>query len=187
MESQRPVSWERYSGSLDIWMEIQAYPSETGLSVYFRDVTDRKRRERQLEQYERIIETVEDGIYVLDGDGRFTMVNDAYVALTGYDRDELIGSHASLVVDEQVMDHARQVAEDESDMPTVETDLETESGERRPVEATVTSITTDESGSERIGVVRDITERKERQRRLEESEQRYRTLAELPERRRRPV
>jgi PAS domain S-box-containing protein len=178
MESQRPVSWERYSGSLDIWMEIQAYPSETGLSVYFRDVTDRKRRERQLEQYERIIETVEDGIYVLDGDGRFTMVNDAYVALTGYDRDELIGSHASLVVDEQVMDHARQVAEDESDMPTVETDLETESGERRPVEATVTSITTDESGSERIGVVRDITERKERQRRLEESEQRYRTLAE---------
>ncbi|QCS43046.1 PAS domain S-box protein [Natrinema versiforme] len=178
METQQPQSWERYSDSLDIWMEIQAYPSETGLSVYFRDITDRKRRERQLEQYERIIETIEDGIYALDEDGRFTMVNDAYVELTGYDRDELLGSHASLVVDEPVMDLAQRIATDESDEPTVETTLETKAGEERPVEATVTSITTDENGTGRIGVVRDITERRERQRKLEASEQRYRTLAE---------
>ncbi|OAQ53637.1 histidine kinase [Natrinema mahii] len=178
MATQKPVSWERYSESLDVWMEIQAYPSETGLSVYFRDVSERKRRERQLEQYERIIETVEDGIYVLDAEGQFTMVNDAYVELTGYDREELLGSHASLVVDERVVALAREIAADERDEPTVEADLETKAGERRPIEATVTSVTTADRGRERIGVVRDVTERKARQRRLEESEQRYRTLAE---------
>ncbi|OLZ41324.1 histidine kinase [Natrinema saccharevitans] len=178
MATQEPVSWERYSESLEIWMEIQAYPSETGLSVYFRDISERKRRERQLEQYERIIETVEDGIYVLDADGRFTMVNDAYLELTGYDREELLGSHASLVVDERVMALARKIAADERDEPTVQADLETKSGDRRPIEATVTSVTTADRGRERIGVVRDVTERKARQHRLEASEQRYRTLAE---------
>ncbi len=178
MATQEAVSWERYSESLGIWMEIQAYPSETGLSVYFRDISDRKARERRLEQYERIIETVEDGIYVLDDEGRFATVNDAYAELTGYDRAELLGSHASLVVDEGAMATAREIATDERDERTVETDIETKSGDRRPVEATVTSITTAERGRERIGVVRDITERRERQRRLEESEQRYRTLAE---------
>ncbi|WP_254763517.1 PAS domain S-box protein [Natrinema marinum] len=178
MATQRPLSWERYSESLGIWMEIQAYPSETGLSVYFRDITDRKRRERQLEQYERIIETVEDGIYVLEEDGRFVTVNDAYVDLTGYDRDELLESHASLVVDEQVMELARRVAADESDASTIEAELETSGGDRVPVEATVTSTASTDTGRQRIGVVRDITDRKERQRKLEESEQRYRTLAE---------
>ncbi|SEQ41200.1 PAS domain S-box protein [Natrinema salaciae] len=177
METQNPVLWERYSGSLDIWMEIQAYPSETGLSVYFRDISDRKQRERQLEQYERIIETIEDGIYVLDEDSRFTMVNDAYVALTGYDRDELLGSHASLVVEEPVMELAQKVAVDESDEPTIETEIETKSGEQRPIEATVTSVTSDGAGRERIGVVRDVTERKERQRRLEESNERLEQFA----------
>ncbi|WP_226481989.1 PAS domain S-box protein [Natrinema amylolyticum] len=178
METQQSVSWERYSDSLGIWMEIQAYPSETGLSVYFRDISDRKQRERHLEQYERIIETIEDGIYVLDEEGRFTMVNDAYAALTGYDRDELLGSHGSLVVDERVMETAQRIAANESDEPAIETVLETKSGEQVPIEATVTSITTADTGRERIGVVRDVTERQERQRRLEESEQRYRTLAE---------
>ncbi|RZH67427.1 PAS domain S-box protein [Natrinema altunense] len=177
METQQPVSWQRYSDSLDIWMEIRAYPSETGLSVYFQDITDRKRRERHLEQYERIIETIEDGIYVLDENDRFSMVNEAYTDLTGYDRDELLGSHASLVADEQVMALAQRIAA-ESDDSTIEASVETKSGTRIPVEATVTSIATADTGPERIGVVRDVTERKERQRRLEASEQRYRTLAE---------
>ncbi|QSW98055.1 PAS domain S-box protein [Haloterrigena alkaliphila] len=175
LETQEPISFERRSEPLGIWAQVQVYPSETGLSIYFRDISERKARERELRTYETIVETIEDGIYELDADGRFTTVNDAYVALTGYDREELIGAHASLVVDESVMNLAREVAADESDVPTVETELETTSGERIPVEATVTSVG---DGPERVGVVRDVTEREERQRRLEESEQRYRTLAE---------
>ncbi|WP_137289619.1 PAS domain S-box protein [Natronorubrum halophilum] len=200
MRTQETLSWERYSGTLEMWMEIQAYPSETGLSVYFRDITDRKRREQQLERYERIIETVEDGIYALDENDRFTTVNEAYAELTGYDRDELLGAHASLVVDDAVMGLARKVAADESDVPTIDATLETKAGTRVPIEATVTklptvhsarssvatssieSLTLDGEGDTesyaRVGVVRDVTDRKERQRRLEASEQRYRTLAE---------
>ncbi|WP_254766646.1 bacterio-opsin activator domain-containing protein [Salinilacihabitans rarus] len=50
MTTQRPVSFERASTQLGIWVEVRAYPSESGLSVYFRDVTDRKERERELQR-----------------------------------------------------------------------------------------------------------------------------------------
>jgi len=41
--------FEYFFAVLDTWLEIHAYPSNDGLSVYFRDVTDRKRNEKQIE------------------------------------------------------------------------------------------------------------------------------------------
>ncbi|ELY43046.1 PAS domain S-box protein [Natronorubrum tibetense] len=178
LTTQEPVSFEQYVEPMGIWAQVQVYPSETGLSIYFRDVTEEKTRERELITYETIFETVEDGIYVIDGEGRFTAANEAYAAMTGYDRDELIGTHASIVVDESVMDLAREIAAEESDVPTVEAELETKAGGCVPIEATVTALSVTGSDRERVGVVRDVTKRKERQRKLEASEQRYRTLAE---------
>ncbi|RQG98651.1 PAS domain S-box protein [Natrarchaeobius oligotrophus] len=180
MDEQVHVSFETYVASLDAWLEFDAYPSDTGLSVYFRDRTERKTRERELLTYETIVETVEDGIYVIDENDRFTSVNEAYTELTGYARDEIVDEHASLVVDEEVVQLARELAVDDAVGPTIETELETRGGDRVPIEATVTAVRAGEGDDEfeRIGVVRDVTERKERQRRLEESEERYRTLAE---------
>ncbi|QLK25171.1 PAS domain-containing protein [Natrinema zhouii] len=48
METQEPTSFEEYFPPLEAWYEVHAYPSETGLSVYFRDVTDSKGTEREL-------------------------------------------------------------------------------------------------------------------------------------------
>ncbi|RLM81548.1 PAS domain S-box protein, partial [Halobellus sp. Atlit-38R] len=63
METQESVSFESYYEPLDLWTEVTAYPSPDGLSVFFADVTDRKRRERVLE---RLLGTVE-GIQRADG------------------------------------------------------------------------------------------------------------------------
>ena len=50
MSTQEPVSFEEYySEPIDAWLEVRAYPSETGLSIYFQDITERKERERFLE------------------------------------------------------------------------------------------------------------------------------------------
>jgi len=55
LETQKPTEFELYYEPLDFWVNARAYPSETGLSVYFRDITERKERERQLhEQRERL-------------------------------------------------------------------------------------------------------------------------------------
>lgn len=53
MYDQETVSFEEcYPEPLDAWFEVRAYPSETGLSVYFRDITERKEHERQLRESE---------------------------------------------------------------------------------------------------------------------------------------
>jgi light-regulated signal transduction histidine kinase (bacteriophytochrome) len=42
IETNQQVFFEDYFQPLDKWFEISAYPSENGLSVYFKDVTERK-------------------------------------------------------------------------------------------------------------------------------------------------
>jgi PAS domain S-box-containing protein len=55
-------------------------------------------RERELERYETVVEAAGDPIYTLDSSGRFTDVNDAMVAFTGYDRAQLLGEHVSVIM-----------------------------------------------------------------------------------------
>ncbi|WP_152040764.1 PAS domain S-box protein [Salinigranum salinum] len=60
MESQETVAFEEYYPPLAAWFEVRAYPSETGLSVYFRDVSERKANERRLEQRAKQFQTFGD-------------------------------------------------------------------------------------------------------------------------------
>lgn len=48
METQEAVTFEEHHAPLSTWFEVSAYPFEDGLSVYFRDVTERKEREETL-------------------------------------------------------------------------------------------------------------------------------------------
>ncbi|AHG04491.1 histidine kinase [Halobacterium sp. DL1] len=48
-ETQEPRSFEVYADTVDAWLEFNVYPSESGLSIYFRDVTERKVYEQKLE------------------------------------------------------------------------------------------------------------------------------------------
>jgi PAS domain S-box-containing protein len=47
MTSGNSVHFEEFNPWLDIWVEINAYPSEGGLAIYFRDITERKRAEEE--------------------------------------------------------------------------------------------------------------------------------------------
>jgi PAS domain S-box-containing protein len=51
------------------------------------DITERKRME---EQYRTIVSTALDGFWIVDMQGRFLDVNDAYCNLVGYSREELL-------------------------------------------------------------------------------------------------
>ncbi|MXV63543.1 PAS domain-containing protein [Natronorubrum sp. JWXQ-INN-674] len=56
MKTQEPTSFEEYFPPLETWFEVHAYPSQTGLSVYFRDVSERKRVERELHENNRTLQ-----------------------------------------------------------------------------------------------------------------------------------
>ncbi|MFA9503166.1 PAS domain S-box protein [Natrinema sp. H-ect1] len=150
-----------------------------GLS-FAQDVTEQVERENDLERYETIVEVVNDGVYVVDEDGYFTMVNETYAAMLGYDPSDLIGEHVSLVADETVIDRARELESDTAagELPTIEAPIRTADGDTIPMEASFAMLPTDDSSWHRVGVARDISERKAWERELEESERRYRTLVE---------
>jgi PAS domain S-box-containing protein len=135
-----------------------------------RDITERKERERQLERYETVVETVNDGIYVVDQNGRYTMVNEEYASMVGYDTEELVGQHVTEVVDEEVARRARELEAEmlsgERESASVEAELETPDGETVVAEATFAILPSDDGDYERISDVRDVTERKEREREL---------------------
>ncbi|SDN60948.1 EAL domain-containing protein [Vreelandella arcis] len=42
-------NFEYFCADLDTWLEIHAYPTKDGLTVYFRDITERKQSEDQIE------------------------------------------------------------------------------------------------------------------------------------------
>jgi PAS domain S-box-containing protein len=44
------VHFEEYYTKLNLWLEVSAYPSAAGLSIYFKDVSERKRNEEELKK-----------------------------------------------------------------------------------------------------------------------------------------
>ncbi|PSP64187.1 hypothetical protein BRC79_10425 [Halobacteriales archaeon QH_8_67_27] len=174
VETNESVFFEAYYPPLETWFGVSAHPSESGLSVYFRNVTERKERERELERYEAIVETVEDGIYVVDEDGYFTQVNEAYASMVGRSRETLVGKHVSAInPDEEALERVQDLedtlASGETATASLEATLTRPDGSEWVGEAIFSLMETDD-GYERVGVVRDVTERKERERELEQYE-----------------
>ena len=79
----------------DRWYEVHVYPGPDGVSVYFRDVSDRKRAEAQLrdseERFRAAFEQSVVGMVFADPEGRVSRVNDAFCALVGRRPDQLLG------------------------------------------------------------------------------------------------
>ena len=101
-----PVEFEARHGPLERWFEVRAYPDDDdGLSVFLRDVGERKRRERELrrsrERYRALAENVPNGAVVLvDDDRRFQVVRGGGLAGTGVDPEKLEGRRVSEALEE---------------------------------------------------------------------------------------
>jgi len=119
-----------------------------------------------------LVDAVGDPLYVLDGDGEIVRVNDAMVAYTGYERDELVGRAIGEILPAPEYTRATKrlasLATDEADTSdTFETTLVTKDGELIHSEAKVTVLTDDGEYVGSVGVLRDIRGRKQRERDLE--------------------
>ena len=145
-----------------------------GTAGVIRDITERTERKRELERYETILQAVGDPVYTLDDEGRLTVVNDAMEELSGYDRDELVGEHiALLMTDGDVADGealiAELLADEDRTNGTFEMALVTADGREIPCENHVALLPTDDDQFRgTAGVIRDITDRKQRERQLEQ-------------------
>ena len=89
------VTFEEFYRPLDAWLEVRAFPSADGLSVFYQDVSARKRGEQALreseERYRQLLESTGEGVYGIDLGGRFTFVNRAAGRMLGFTRAQIIG------------------------------------------------------------------------------------------------
>ncbi|MFC7074070.1 PAS domain S-box protein [Halovenus rubra] len=146
-----------------------------GANGTMQDITERKEREQELERHRKIIQTVDDGVYVLDETGHFELVNDAMTELTGYDTEELLGEHTSYIKSDEVVERAESTVrsmifdEHEDAEVTLELDIQRSDGSEFPAEDHLTLLWDDDG--ERFegttGIIRNITERKQREQELQ--------------------
>ena len=134
---------------------------------------ERARAQRERDRRLEAIETASEGISILDEDGRFVYVNEAYADIYGYDPEAMVGEHWELIYD---ADEARAVRDEV--LPVVEETGEWE-GETIGLRADGTTFIEDHTVSKTadggfVCTVVDVTDRK---RRVEEYD-RYRTLVE---------
>lgn len=120
METQETVSLEERYEPIGRDFSVTAYPSESGLSVYFRDITERKERERELVLKTRAIDTAPIGITITDPNEEgnpIVYANDKFEEITGYDSQRVVGRNCRFLqgeaTDEAAVDRLRTAVEHE--------------------------------------------------------------------------
>jgi GAF domain-containing protein len=79
MADQTERTFRAYCDSVDRWFDIRAYPSDSGLSVYFRDITDKRQRNAEIRAREETLREIYD--IISDSDRSFEAQVEALLTL----------------------------------------------------------------------------------------------------------
>lgn len=122
--------------------------------------------------HERLVQSVGDPVFTLDADGRFVFANDALCDTLGRDREAVVGTDFRAVTVEESVDRAETAFERvrSPETPVRSTTCEKvvlgADGDRIPVETRFSRVEGPDGQTQVAGVVRDIGDRKRRERRL---------------------
>lgn len=176
-----------------VWVEVVASvirDQDGRLSLGFafvQDITDRVRSQKELaeseQKYRLLAEHTTDIIYRLDLEqDRYTYVSPSVETVLGYTPEEVRALSPDQVMTPESYQLQNEIMEQDllagkKDSELLELEAIHKEGHIVPVEVNA-SFVFDETQKpvEILGVVRDITERKQAQEKLEENEERYRTL-----------
>lgn len=153
------------------------------LTGAFQDITETKRTQDALrkseEKYRRIVETSAEGIWAMDKNFTTTFVNPRMAELLGYREEEMIGKTVdSFMFEEELADHQTKMRERKKGLKA--------QYERRFRKRDGTALWTSVSASPLMddkgrfngsfGMFTDVTEEKQVEDNLRQSEERYRTI-----------
>ncbi|NGM67862.1 PAS domain S-box protein [Natronolimnobius sp. AArcel1] len=185
---EEPIDYRiRHADGSWVWFETQTPPhldpDTGGYVLVSRPVDERRALERRRERYMLILDSLNDAVYAIDADDTIVYVNDAYASLKQIDRDELIGTNiykwgkpAAL----ETIDSEREALETgEQDVGIAEFEFSTTDGPTVPVELRFSFVEASQTELAQVGVVRDITARKARERALERKNERLEAFASI--------
>ena len=187
VEEQISVTFETFYPPLEIWVEVKAYPSETGLSVYFRDISRRKRTEEELKESEERLRTIlvqyaSDIITITDAEGTITFESPAVEKVLGYQPEDLVGENVFDYIHPDDLEWLiREFAEfmntREVGVP-VQVRFRHADGSWRYLEAIGNNLLDDPDVRGIVVNSRDVTDRKRMEELLQQNEKRFRALVE---------
>ncbi len=174
------------------WLRASTRPEKRGsevLNAYgvLMDITERKQAEQKLksseEQLRAMMESARDGIVMVNGQGNILVMNQAMTEMTGYSREEVLGREVIQFVVPQdrneVQNDISYLTGDDNLLPLTSYRLITKDG--RIIDVEVSNGLIRNVSSELVGmvcIIRDVTERKQWEKALCQSEERYRQLIE---------
>jgi PAS domain S-box-containing protein len=147
------------------------------IAMVLQDITERKRAEERLREYERVVEGLEDGIVVVDREYRYVIANRAYLDNRGLEKEQVVGHTVPEVLDKETFETVIKPKLDECFLGKVvqyEARYKYPKVGERDLLASYFPIESP-AGVDRIAcVVGDITERKRSEGALRRSEENYR-------------
>jgi len=153
--------------------------------AYLRDVTQRKRMEREVREatkrFEKIAEMGDDGIIVFDEDSRIEFANQMAAEILGFAKEHILGKEFFSLIgkrDEEFLEEMVMRGEGLGQKVCTEMSLQTPQGQAKAAEVCIAPARSDDGRIKTYAYIRDITERKKFERDLKESEEKYRNLFE---------
>jgi len=151
-----------------------------------RNITERKRMEEALleseERFRSIVENSQAGIMILDDAYRFVYVNPELCRMSGYSREEVIGQDFRQFLDEEsrqlVADRYVRRQRGEELPPRYEFNIIRKDGQKRRVEISSAVIKDSAGKVKTVAQILDITERKQAEEALRESQEKLRRMFE---------
>jgi two-component system sensor histidine kinase/response regulator len=189
--SEKGVNWEfikKEGGKGFLDCSVSLMKNSEGRPIGFRgiarNITEQKRAEQDLkeseEKYRELFENSTDLVFTLDLKGNFLNVNQAAEYLTGYSKSELINmnfrQYTSKDSHERIFQAFRKIFDTGEPLQDFPLEVTIKNGTKKYFETSVTLL---RKGNEIVGYQgssRDITERKQAEEALRESEERYRTI-----------
>jgi PAS domain S-box-containing protein len=90
LDEQVAVNFQEFFAELNLWLDVSSYPSDKGLSIYFKDITEKKVAEEKIrvanERYEMVAGTTNDVIYEWDIINDTNYWSEGYETLFGHKR-----------------------------------------------------------------------------------------------------
>ncbi|MGB9939436.1 PAS domain S-box protein [Methanosarcina sp.] len=185
--SGKSTHFKIFSQVTNKYVDIYAFSPEKGKLAYiFRDITERKQMEKELHESEErfavAFRTIPEALVISDVEtGLIVDVNDTWTRLWGYSRKESIGRRSAelgIYVNFADRERCMRILEKEGLLPEFEIELRTRKGDLRHAVIS-TEILKLHGGQLMLTVIRDITERKQAEEALRESETRFRTMFEV--------
>lgn len=122
-------------------------------------------------RYRRIVETIRDGVFALDGDWTLVDVNPPFASMVGHDRDALVGTHAAeLIATDGSLERAEEawaaLQRGEVESGSIRLTLRRGDGDRFPAEVRYGRFPLPDGGVGAVGLARDVSAREEREARI---------------------